>query len=175
VIGIAWLGRYPDQPDDAAAEYVADLTRAGYRIDVVGDIAAWKARKLLGNVGNGLDVLDGTPEQKAQARELLVAEATAVFAAAGIGTPEQAWPLGGLSVEPVAGHTGGRLSTWQSFARGASSEVDYLNGEIVLLGRQHGVPTPVNEGVQRLLGALSVAGRGPGVAGLEALLPERVR
>ena len=26
-----------------------------------------------------------------------------------------------------------------------SSEVDYLNGEIVLLGRLHGVPTPANE------------------------------
>ena len=36
-------------------------------------------------------------------------------------------------------------------ARGAGSiEADYLNGEIVLLGREHGVPTPVNETLQRL-------------------------
>jgi hypothetical protein len=73
-------------------------------------------------------------------------------------------------VEPVPGHVGGRLSTWQSFARGTSSEIDYLNGEIVRLGRRHGVPTPVNERLQRLLGAVSVAGQGPGVEGLDGLL-----
>ncbi|WUJ19490.1 hypothetical protein OHS70_07955 [Streptomyces sp. NBC_00390] len=40
--------------------------------------------------------------------------------------------------------TGG--STWQSLVRGTGSiETDHLNGEMVLLGRQQGVPTPVNE------------------------------
>ena len=170
VIGIAWLGRYPDQFDAAADDYVDDLTKAGYRVDSVPDISTWKARKLLGNVGNGLDLLAGRPELKERARELLVAEATAVFAAAGIRTPDSAPPLRGvLTVDPVPGHVGGRLSTWQSFARGASSEIDYLNGEIVRLGRSHGVATPVNERLQRLLGALAVAGRGPGGDGLEDL------
>lgn len=33
--------------------------------------------------------------------------------------------------------------------KGADSiEVDFFNGEIVLLGRLHGVPTPVNEMLQ---------------------------
>ena len=41
-------------------------------------------------------------------------------------------------------------STWQSLARGTgSTEADHLNGEIVLLGRLHGVPTPANAAVQR--------------------------
>jgi 2-dehydropantoate 2-reductase len=36
-------------------------------------------------------------------------------------------------------------------ARGAGRlEADYLNGEIVLLGRLHGVPTPVNAFLQQL-------------------------
>ena len=39
-------------------------------------------------------------------------------------------------------------STFQSLARGSTVEVDYLNGEIVLLGRLHDVPTPVNELLQ---------------------------
>jgi 2-dehydropantoate 2-reductase len=175
VIGVAWLGRYPDQADPAAGQYVADLTAAGYAIESVADISAWKARKLLGNVGNGLDVLAGTPEQKAEARARLTAETTAVFAAAGIRTPAGAAPIaaGALLVEPVPGHVGGHLSTWQSFARGASSEVDYLNGEIVRLGRQHGVPTPVNERLQRLLGAQWAAGLGPGVHELSDLLSVR--
>ena len=45
--------------------------------------------------------------------------------------------------------TGG--STFQSLARGADSvETDHLNGEVALLGRLHGVPTPVNRALQRL-------------------------
>src|SRR6185295_9951720 len=40
-------------------------------------------------------------------------------------------------------------STWQSLVKGASTvETDYLNGEIVLLGRLHGVQTPANEFLQ---------------------------
>jgi hypothetical protein len=46
--------------------------------------------------------------------------------------------LGGL---PVRG------STWQSIVRGRPSEVDYLNGEIVRLGRRLGLPTPFNSHV----------------------------
>ena len=40
-------------------------------------------------------------------------------------------------------------SSWQSLERGTGNiEADWLNGEIVLLGRLHGVPTPVNERLQ---------------------------
>ena len=46
--------------------------------------------------------------------------------------------------------SGGGSSGWQSVMRGTGSiEADYLNGEIVLLGRLHGVPTPYNEAVRR--------------------------
>ncbi len=172
-IGVAWLGRYPDQADEAQEEYVRDLVAAGYAVESVPDISAWKARKLIANAANGLDVLAGTDEQKAQARALLIAEAQAVYAAAGIRVPAEApgfGPGGPLVVEPVPGHTLGRLSTWQSFARGASSEIDYLNGEIVRLARKFGVPGPVNERLQRLLGAQAEAGRGPGSADLDQLL-----
>ena len=50
---------------------------------------------------------------------------------------------------PIGGQDRGGGSTWQSLARGGAVEADYLNGEIVLLGRLHGVPTPVNELLQR--------------------------
>ena len=49
---------------------------------------------------------------------------------------------------PIDGQRRPGGSTWQSLARGRPVEVDYLNGEIVLLGRLHGVPTPVNELLQ---------------------------
>jgi 2-dehydropantoate 2-reductase len=48
-------------------------------------------------------------------------------------------------VQPIEGRPRAGSSTRQSLARGAPTlETDYLNGEIVLLGRLHGVPTPIN-------------------------------
>ena len=68
-----------------------------------------------------------------------------------------------LKLSPVGDqkHPGG--SSWQSLARGAPDiESDYLNGEIVLLGRLHGVPTPVNQLLQRLANQLAATGAPPG-------------
>ena len=153
-VGGIWLGRYPTGIDELAETVVGDLRSSGFAAWTVPDIRQMKAAKLLGNVANGLDLLAGADEDRDRARTLLRSEAVAVFDAAGLRLP----PSGGLDfhgvrfdVEPVPGHTPGRLSTWQSFARGASSEIDFLNGEIVLLGRQHGVPTLVNARLQRLL------------------------
>ena len=58
---------------------------------------------------------------------------------------------------PIPGSDRVGSSTAQSLARSTGSiETDYLNGEIVLLGRLHGVPTPVNAYfsslAQRMLG-----------------------
>ena len=45
----------------------------------------------------------------------------------------------------IGGQDRGGASTWQSIERGLGSvETDYLTGEVVLLGRLHGVPTPIN-------------------------------
>ncbi len=54
-------------------------------------------------------------------------------------------------------------STWQSLTRGAGSvEADYLNGEIALLGRLHGTPTPINDLLQRLVNEFARDRRKPG-------------
>jgi len=74
---------------------------------------------------------------------------------------------------PIEGAKRAGGSTWQSLARGARSlETDYLNGEIVLLGRLHGVATPVNALLQRLGADAARRGLAPGsmpLAELEAL------
>ena len=50
-----------------------------------------------------------------------------------------------MQVRGIDGRERAGSSTWQSLARGAGAiETDYLNGEIALLGRLHGVATPVN-------------------------------
>jgi 2-dehydropantoate 2-reductase len=62
-------------------------------------------------------------------------------------------------------------SSWQSIARGTGDiESDFLNGEIVLLGRLHGVPTPANEALQALGNEMARAGLGPG-----SFSPDQVR
>ncbi|GAA1748289.1 ketopantoate reductase family protein [Aeromicrobium alkaliterrae] len=148
--GAIWVGRYPTGGDEVTEAVVRDLSEAGFHAVVSDDVRAEKSAKLLGNVGNGLDLLTGSDEDRDAARALLRAEATAALAAAGLPIGRLDAPL---SVEPVEGHEPGRLSTWQSFARGASSEIDHLNGEIVLLARRHGLAAPVNERLQRLLGS----------------------
>ena len=55
-------------------------------------------------------------------------------------------------------------SSWQSLARGTGSiEAEFLNGEIVLLGALHGVPTPVNALLQRLAIRAAAEGAGAGI------------
>jgi 2-dehydropantoate 2-reductase len=161
-VGVVWLGRHPGGSDDLQATIVRDLVESGFAAFSVDDTRAQKAAKLLGNLSNGLDLLDGPDDLRAEARDRLQAEGLAVLTAAGVPLP----PGGRLdlhgvdfTVEAVEGHEPGRRSTWQSFARGASSEVDYLNGEIVLLARRHGVDAPLNQRLQELLGAAHLADR----------------
>ena len=81
-----------------------------------------------------------------------------------------------LELAPVGG--GGRPggSSWQSLVRGTGAiETDYLTGEIVLLGRLHGVPTPVNTLLQSLTRQAAEQRLQPGwltPAEFTALLPE---
>jgi 2-dehydropantoate 2-reductase len=62
-----------------------------------------------------------------------------------------------------------RGSTWQSITRGRPSEIDYLNGEIVRLGGELGVPTPYNA---RLIEALREVERTGEFQPLDALAPD---
>jgi ketopantoate reductase len=50
-------------------------------------------------------------------------------------------------------------STLQSLRRGSSSELDYLNGEIVTLGQKIGRPTPYNSGLLEQGRAVFATGR----------------
>ncbi len=70
-----------------------------------------------------------------------------------------------MQIVQINGSERGGGSSWQSLTRGTGSiEADYLNGEIVLLGRELGVPTPVNEVLQRLANQAARERRAPGSA-----------
>jgi 2-dehydropantoate 2-reductase len=63
-----------------------------------------------------------------------------------------------------------RGSTWQSIARGRASEIDYLNGEIVVRGKELGIATPYNA---RLVELVHQVERDQQFRPLEDLVPPR--
>ncbi|MGV9711638.1 ketopantoate reductase family protein [Gordonia sp. NPDC003424] len=152
--GILEVGRYPAGADDVAVEIAARLRSAGFPSEARDNIMAWKYRKLLMNVINGVDACfhyDGDSFRTLFHRAR--AEADAVYAAAGIeiidDNTDRRRRADHLRRRDTGEDSQGS-STWQSVERGTGDvEIDYLAGEIVLLGRLHDVPTPVNELIQR--------------------------
>lgn len=147
--GIFDVGRYPSGSDDTARLLAAALSSGPFESVVRPDIMRWKYRKLILNLGNAAQAVyawdDNAKALAAAARR----EGDETLAAAGIDVATEAEDRerrgSRLSIAPVGGVIRSGGSTWQSLARGTgSAEADYLNGEIVRLGRLHGVPTPVN-------------------------------
>jgi 2-dehydropantoate 2-reductase len=179
--GLLPIGRYPAGADETARQVSADLTRSRFLAPVSPDVMRWKYGKLLTNLGNAVEAVLGresNAEAAAGLRQRARDEGKAVLAAAGLdySSPEEQAALRGdqVKIEPVGGARRGGGSSWQSLTRGTGSiEADYLNGEIVLLGREHGVPTPVNELLQRLANQFARERRAPGsiTAGELAALP----
>ncbi|ROQ40022.1 2-dehydropantoate 2-reductase [Frondihabitans sp. PhB188] len=149
--------------DPLLLELQRDWQDATFRIFLDDDVLAWKHRKLLSNLGNALQALLG-PDAAPDIYDDLRSEAEAVYRALGITWPsdddEAARRGNAFDLRPVpgTGELGG--SSWQSVQRGGSIETDYLNGEISLLARSHGLDAPLNAEVQRLArsadGAMSV-------------------
>lgn len=176
--GVLVLGGCPDGADDTVRAVAADLEDSVFRAPVVPDVMRFKYTKLLGNLAQTVEALCGPVAPGSAASELAAlarAEGTAVLKAAGTGFAEAA-ELAALregAVEPRPVPEGERAlgSTWQSLARGAGSvEADYINGEFVLLGRLHGVPTPVNETLLSLANAAAEQGLPPGSTTAEEIL-----
>jgi 2-dehydropantoate 2-reductase len=179
VTGLLDVGRFPDGQDDVSREVAAALRSATFGSLSLPDVMRWKRQKLLMNLGNAVQALCGA----GVGQEIIAAarrEGEACLRVAGLEFATMAenderrralFPTYDAigSVEQLRNFGGG--STWQSLARGSdSAEVGFLNGEIVLLGRLHGVPTPVNEMLQRRVIEAVRAGAPPGALGVEELL-----
>jgi 2-dehydropantoate 2-reductase len=165
--GILDIGRYPagDSGDDEAlADALAPASIAGF---VHSDVMASKYGKLLMNLNNIVEAALGPDPAHRRFHAILRAEAEAVLRAAGI-----AWRDVGaadprrealLRLAPVEGAPRFGGSSAQSLARGTGSiETDWLNGEIVLLGRLHGVPAPANAWFMRLAARMARERMAPG-------------
>ncbi|HVT76847.1 MAG TPA: 2-dehydropantoate 2-reductase [Acidimicrobiales bacterium] len=153
--GLLDVGRYPRGRDGTAHDIVAAFNAAGFHCVVRDDVMRWKYTKLLMNLANAIVALSGSSEEAGQIRRAARREGMAVLDAAGIDYASEAEDrerrADHLTIVPIKGEHRLGGSTHQSLARGAGDvETDWLNGEIVLLGRLHGVPTPVNAALQRL-------------------------
>lgn len=148
---------------ERAAETAAALTACGIPAVVSDDILAAKWLKGFYNMAlNPLSTILQVPygilgerdEARAVIRQLLeeafaVAEADRVrltFSAS-----EYFQYLMSVQLPPTAAH---RSSMLQDVLRGKRTEIDYLNGVVVKLGKAHGIATPVNEVLVNIVKAL---------------------
>jgi 2-dehydropantoate 2-reductase len=173
--GLLDVGRYPGGVD-ATANAIADAFAAsGFDSRPLADVMRWKYAKLLMNLGNAIEAVCEPSPRQDELDELARREGEACLRAAGIdfASAEEDRARRGdlLRVLPVEGRVRGGGSSWQSLARGAGAiEADYLNGEIVLLGRLHGVPTPVNETLRQLANRMARERRPPGTLPVDEVL-----
>jgi 2-dehydropantoate 2-reductase len=173
--GVLDVGRYPAGVDATATAIAAAFASSTFSAEPRPDVMRWKYGKLLSNLANAVDALCGPEVRSGEVIDRARAEGAACLHAAGIDyvTAEEdvarrrgvmpAFP--GPRAERRSGS-----SSWQSLARRTGSiEADYLNGEIVLLGRLHGVATPVNELLTRLANRAAAQLTPPGSMSIEEL------
>jgi 2-dehydropantoate 2-reductase len=175
-IGVIDVGRYPAGVDEVCEEVASALEAAGFSSKPRTDIMRFKYAKLLANLGNAVDAIcepgAASEEVNERAREEGRAALTAAsieFVAEEVNDVQARWER--LDVQPIEGRPRAGSSTRQSLARGAPTvETDYLNGEIALLGRLHGVPTPVNDALCELSDRHVRERRAPGTLPAEEVL-----
>lgn len=165
--GLLDIGRYPDGVDARCEEVCAALEGARFSSRPTPEVMREKYAKLLLNLGNAAEALCGDRPGTEQLIEQARAEGRSALTAAGIPFTADAgsdvrgrWQR--IGAREIEGRPRGGSSTWQSLSRGTSLETDYLNGEIVLEGRRHGVPTPVNQSLCHLAWEAARAGWAPG-------------
>lgn len=172
--GILDIGRWPLGRDAVSDAIAAALRDAGFQSDSVADIQRLKAGKLLMNLGNAIELACGPGAHWLDLYAAVRAEGEAVLKAAGIGfagQAEDARRRGDFKLAPISGRARNGGSTWQSVARGLRSvETDYLNGEIVLLGRLHGVAAPLNARLVETARQIAAGKAAPGSFSPQAFL-----
>ena len=173
--GMFDVGRFPDGTDAMAVALAGAFRAATFHAEARPDIMRWKYTKLLMNLGNAAEALCGPSARVSEVARLARREGIAVLEAAGIGyvTDEDFASRRGDLIRPQAIGGGPRPggSSWQSLERRTGRiEADYLNGEIALLGRLHGVATPANTLLQRAANEAARLGRPPGAMSAEELL-----
>jgi 2-dehydropantoate 2-reductase len=182
ITGILDVGRYPSGVDEAALSIATALVSATFLSEPRNDIMRWKYRKLITNLGNAVQALcvrggRGGPRQGGTLTRLVQEEAAECLAKAGIDAVSEETDATRRADHLQVGTIGSQHrpggSSWQSLERATGTiETDYLNGEIVLLGRSLGVPVPANTLVQRRANEMARTRQPPGSVSEVELLAE---
>ncbi len=175
VPGLLDIGRYPTGTGETTQRVAEVFRRAGFESVVRDDVMAWKRRKLVLNLGNAVQACCGDGADADELARRAGAEGEVALRAAGLTVVTEAEDRERrgslLQVGEIAGRERGGGSSWQSLRRGTGSvESDYLNGEVVRLGREHGVPTPCNELLRRTAAELARTGGAPASVDARQLL-----
>jgi 2-dehydropantoate 2-reductase len=155
----------PFEPSPARADEIERLaeacTRAGLPTEAVADARGPQWRKVIFNAAtNPVGALTGLTHgrvcEDSALRALvsaLVDEGKAVAAAQGIELDADPEELIDHAARPDVAYDH-KASMLQDVEARRSTEVDYLNGGIVRFGREHGVPTPLNDAILALVKGL---------------------
>lgn len=165
-IGILDTGVFPNGIDASVETLMGKLESANFSARPTADIMRWKYGKLLINLGNALNALCPRNDEANPIRTLIRDECRACFEAAGIDYTEEDEITARRGDLMKSGEINGvgrqGDSSWQGLMRGNRDiEADYLNGEVIMLGRLHGVPTPANETLLRLANDMARKGTPP--------------
>jgi 2-dehydropantoate 2-reductase len=171
VPGLLDVGRYPGGLDATVTEIAEAFRIAGFDSIERPDVMRWKYRKLIMNLGNAANAVIAPPGSMAVAKRAQE-EGEACFQAAGIEhasvVEDRHRRADIMQIRDIPGRPRGGGSSWQSLRRGSGSiESDYLSGEVSLLGRLHGVVTPVNDLLGQLAWEAALRGAEPGAMTVE--------
>jgi 2-dehydropantoate 2-reductase len=160
VKGDTTIGPFESRPAPMdAVERLADAcTRAGLPTEAVADARGPQWRKVIFNAAtNPVGALTGLTHgrvcERPQLRRLvsgLVDEGKAVARAQGIELDADPEDLIDHAARPDVAYDH-KASMLQDVEARRQTEIDYLNGGIVRFGREHGVPTPLNEAIAALV------------------------
>jgi 2-dehydropantoate 2-reductase len=166
VKGDTTLGPFEPQPapPDAIERLADTCTRAGMPTAAVPDARGAQWRKVIFNAAtNPVGALTGLThgrvcEDSALRRLVsgLVDEGKAVAAAQGIELDADPEALIDHAARPDVAY-GHKASMLQDVEARRPTEVDWLNGGISRFGREHGVPTPLNDAIWALVRGLEAS------------------
>jgi 2-dehydropantoate 2-reductase len=174
ILGVLDVGRWPTGVDDTARELSSVLGVAGFASMASADIEMLKWGKLLSNVLNALEVLSGPDATSDELADRVLDESRTCLRAHGVDV-DKATSLARersrlVKYQPIGSIRRVGSSSWQSVLRGSGNvETDYLNGEIVELGRRYGIETPANELLQRRANQMARHGEAPGSVSIAEL------
>jgi len=158
VKGDTTFGPFGDTPLEAVERLADACTRGGMPAQAVEDARGPQWRKVIFNAStNPIGALTGLTHgrvcERPDLRALvsgLVNEGKAVAAAQGIALDADPEDLIDHAAKPEVAYDH-KASMLQDVEARRQTEIDYLNGGIVRFGREHGVPTPLNEAIWALV------------------------